>query len=878
MAVNSPGPGQRPPRPRRQRLFWSRLHFLIRCVGLTGVLVGCVGLLLATFNRELPTPDAITSWRDASVVWHDASTTVSDCFRTAFADPQEKWRTIALVCGAAAALFALLIEALAVLFFTAARRSAFGVNALIQGALAAALLVAINVWSFDHYHRFDITRGREFTLPDNVRKELAQLDPNSKTTVILYQRHKTFASPNDRPADDYESAAERKVVEKVKDLAEQFRAVGPQLQVEVLDVQAKDYKNHLTEVIDNAVREPRPADESKDAAKKREKREAERATALRQAIDSAPENSIFIQSGGHLRQMSFNELYQLDKVASQEANDGKGNLVLLAQGQGTSGRGVETFANKVLNLEERRPRIGVLVVHEYLTTEGAAGDFTLRALRTALAAHGFDVRDVVLKKGWEGNSPLEPAADTFEESKLERLDAELDDLDDEVKALKTIVKQLEDQIKDWALKPGEKISDNLDRLSKKHARELGGQRLTVKDRERALRFFEAQLAQSRQERDDKEKELNETRDERKTLNADRVLEAKRMSDVKAKLNGSLEECDLLFVPRLTRMGSGRMITNRIHRLSDLQVECIKEFMQAGKPVFACFGPTNEPPDFGLPPDTGRPDNLEALFGKLGIHFGKQTVLFNTDSKSFADRRRNPLRQADTADPPPLDFDTPPETAQGPWSSRLNANLPPNPLHEALRVTAHSVGKDFDLRLRFPRPIYFQSDSAFRLALHLEAFEPTFLLTAHGWNDDKPFVMGGRRPHYEQPKPDDPDKGKFDEKRRGAFPVGVAVKAQLPSSWYPRSADSVRVAVIGQGDVFVGPKLSPARERLFLQTANWLLGRDDYLPRADHPWSYPRVPLPADSHEHYLWLWGTRLGLPVLFGFLGFVVLLLRRLR
>jgi hypothetical protein len=86
-----------------------------------------------------------------------------------------------------------------------------------------------------------------------------------------------------------------------------------------------------------------------------------------------------------------------------------------------------------------------------------------------------------------------------------------------------------------------------------------------------------------------------------------------------------------------------------------------------------------------------------------------------------------------------------------------------------------------------------------------------------------------------------------------------------------------VAVIGQGEVFVGSELSPAKERLFLQTANWLLGRDDYLPRADHPWSYPRVPLPPESSEHRLWLWGA-FGLPLLFAYLGLVVLLIRRLR
>jgi hypothetical protein len=83
-------------------------------------------------------------------------------------------------------------------------------------------------------------------------------------------------------------------------------------------------------------------------------------------------------------------------------------------------------------------------------------------------------------------------------------------------------------------------------------------------------------------------------------------------------------------------------------------------------------------------------------------------------------------------------------------------------------------------------------------------------------------------------------------------------------------------VIGQGELFVGNELSPPRERLFLQTANWLLGRDDYLPQAEHPWSYPRIAL--SPSEKSIWLWGARLGLPVLFAYLGWVVLLARQVR
>src|SRR5262249_10275733 len=122
-------------------------------------------------------------------------------------------------------------------------------------------------------------------------------------------------------------------------------------------------------------------------------------------------------------------------------------------------------------------------------------------------------------------------------------------------------------------------------------------------------------------------------------------------------------------------------------------------------------------------------------------------------------------------------------------------------------------------------------------------DPTFLLTGSGWNDDAPFpVRGGRRPRYEPPKPDDPTNGTLEEKRRGLFPVGVALETPLPSEWTDGTPVLVRVAVIGQGDIFTGDDLPPAKEQLFLQTSNWLLGREDYLPRGDHPWRYPRVEL------------------------------------
>ncbi len=896
------------PAPARPGFFWSRLHFLIRFLGLTGFLVACVGLVLAGLGGLLAS-------------WDAAGAAVQAVF--AGGGTLGTWLVLA---GAAAFLVAVVVEGLVVVRFAAGRRSAFGFNALLQVALAAVLLVGVNVWSFDHFVKLDWTRTGQFTLPEAVRNNLQQLDPNGKTLVVVYQQHRLFGNLREKPPDDYDNAAERLVEEKVKDLVDQFRDFGPQFQVETLDVtrHGEDDKRQrliqesawykLTDPALHTLREAGMPDQvlsrlgaltKKDFAP-REKFLSELAEvldkddlarwqedllnqardhSLAEAIKAAPENTIFFYAGGRLQQLRFNEFLQLDRVASQQANGGRGNLVLLAQGlpqEGVpfSGRGVEPFARKVLNLEERKPRIGVLVVHELLTTEGSEDAFTLRGLRKLLDEHGFEVRDVVLKRGWEVGPP-EPAADTFAETKLERLDADLDDFEADVKTLEAAAQKWQALADEWSLKPGDKEEDKLDQLSRKYARELGNRKVTALVRQRQQAQFQAFVNQIREELAATTRERDALRAERARLDVDALQESRRMSDVKAKLDRALADCDLLFIPRLTRRVNGSLVPNRVHRLSEGQVASIKEFLQAGKPVLACLGPVNEPSD--LPPDTGGPDGLEGLLGELGVRLGKQTVLFNVDARSFADRRVNPLRVEEGVKVPALDFETPTATSRGVWGRANEGAEPPplqaNPIREALRVTAHSVGADFDLRMRFPRPVYFEPAKGTEPKV-----DPVFLLTAEGWNDDQPFVSRGRKPHYEPPRTDDPANGTLDERRRGRFPVGIAVETPLPAGWYNGPARAVRLAVIGQGDVFVGNELGPTKEerpfkeRLFLQTANWLLGRDDALPQGGHPWSYPRVDLAPGSLEEQMWLWGTRLGLPVLFAYLGLVVLLVRRLR
>lgn len=791
----------------QNELMWSRAHFVTRLLGLLGLLTALVAVVLAHPK----------SFRDVVNVFTTGDQPV--------------------LYGALGAVgLALLVELIGLARVAAGRRNVFGLIAMVQVVLAAALLVGVNVFSYQHHARYDFTRDREHTLPDDLCKELARLTSSGQTQVIVYNVHKAFAGA-DKP-DLYDAAAERKIVEKVTDIAGLLREVGPQLKVDVLDVQDKNYQDRLARLTDG-----KPE--------------------LRQAIDRAPENSIFVVGDGRFQQMSFSELYQLDRAASQA---GKGNLVLL--GQGEDGRGVRPFVRRVLNLEQRRPRVGVLVIHELLTTEGADEVFTLAGLRRSLTANGFDVEDVVLKR-WGGRAP-EPAADTFEESKLERLEAEIESANEDIRDLQDELKTASLALTDLRIRPGEKTAEKLKELSEKYGTLFLGGKVTEAGREVLLKRVESNVQQIEEELTAKKAEREKLEKERSTYDVDQVAESRRLTDVKAKLAAAVADCDLLIIPRLTRQtATGQLIVPRLHRMSAEQAAVVRDFMKAGKPVLACLGPITEPAGMRLPPEIGPagPDDFERALTDLGFHLGKHTVLFNADARSFVERRQDLLRQSTPVEVPPIDF-THEVPSPDPLLSEKKATGPDHELRQALRVIMHSGGK-MDLRLRFPRPVAFVGK---------EGQGGTFLLTASGWNESRPFPSGEWRPRYTPPKPDDPDSKTLDARRRGAFSVGAAAEVPVPKAWEPAAGTKVRVAVIGQGEAFTGMRLDPARERLLLVTANWLLGRDDYLPRDDHEWRYPRLEMEPGSDRYNLWLWGTRVGLPVLFAFLGAIVLLFRHLR
>jgi hypothetical protein len=796
--------------------FWSRLHFLVLFTLLTGLLVAAAGGVWAMLDGRLTEPALRQAWADV---------------QAGLGLPPSLWP---LVGGAAAALLALLIEALVFLRQAAGRRSVFGANAMLQVALAAVLLVGVNVYSFRHYVRLDTTRDQQFTLPADLQAQLRQLrlEVGRETRIVVYQRHKTFGNLTDKPDDrDYEAG--RKVVEKVNDLADQFRELGPQFRVRVLDATAKGFDKQLEE-------------ETADAPD------------LRAAIDGAAENSIFFYAGpGRLQRMTFGEFYALDKTASQE----QGNLVLLFQG-------VEPFARKVLNIDEKRPKVAVGVIHDLLSTEGT-GDYGMPGLKKSLNSHGIDVEDVILKKS-RGFSLLGAGVYTYAESRFDRLENETKTLDAEVKALSEMIDKNAGLRKEWA-------TATLKDLTQKYAARLRVKQVSEEMRRFQLTGIDEVLQAQREDRDELRKALEKRRDERAGLNVESAAELQRMTDLRAKMDRLLADCDLLVIPRMTlrNLNLGEAIPNRVYRLDDAQADAIKDFLKKGKPVLVCFGPANEPPQMRPDPTAEGPDNVEQLLAELGIHFGKTAVLFDVESAALSGSSPGQEQVLGAnVEVPPVDFAWKGGDAWPP--GQASAAKGPNPVRAAMLLAARGAGRELDLRLRHPRPVYFEPEGGDPLP-----YDPTLMVTSPAaWNEDQPFPTEDHVPHFEATAAASAVPQSRDEKRHGRFSVGVVAQARVPATWYDSSKDAspatVRVVAIGHGGVFVGQRLSPATEALLLNSCNWLLGRDDRLPRTDRPWSYPRVAL--DAREIELWHWGTQVGLPALFLYLGLVVLLFRQLR
>ena len=77
-------------------------------------------------------------------------------------------------------------------------------------------------------------------------------------------------------------------------------------------------------------------------------------------------------------------------------------LLQLYRNSALTYEGEAAFARRILNIEEKRPRLAVAVFHGALGLESDEDVINMSGLKKALAAHGWEGRDIILKKFDEG--------------------------------------------------------------------------------------------------------------------------------------------------------------------------------------------------------------------------------------------------------------------------------------------------------------------------------------------------------------------------------------------------------------------------------------------------------------------------------------------
>src|SRR5262245_18137358 len=442
-------------KPNRLRVWLSRLHLLVRLLGVTGLVAVATGAVLAQAQGMFGTEET---------TWGQALTSIRDRLLAAVqgqasGDLLARVTVYLVLGGAAAALLWLLVEVVVILRFAAARRSAFGANAVVQGGIAAALLVGVNLYSYFHYRRVDCTRTEEFTLPSDVQKQFRQLRPEAATTILVLLQPAKAVSGNNRD-DNLAAAAEKIVITKVRELADEQRDFGPQFQVIVLDTREEDFPDKLKKVtrrrpgLTAAIENAPPGNNIFFYAPPDRQTESVASTAGDKQAERGAE-------GARIQRISFEDFYQLDRTRSKGTDKDRGNLVLL-------NKGVGPLARRILNLEEKRPRIGILVVHEAFSTQSQAPDWRLDGLKKVLTVHGFDVRDVILKQKLRmdrtGSWRAEAAVALLDETRYRRFQTQRDRLPEIIKDVEKEIKQAQKQRGIWEKatpKDLEKIADEI---------------------------------------------------------------------------------------------------------------------------------------------------------------------------------------------------------------------------------------------------------------------------------------------------------------------------------------------------------------------------------------------------------------------------------
>ena len=882
---------------RHRTTLGTRFRFVVRVLALFGVLAVAAGAVVAVPSFPPPAEWSVAHFQAA-----------------AQGDNGNYQQTAALLLLGGAVVLALwlLVELVSALTLLTGRKTASGTNAAVQVALATALLVVVNALSFGNYWRWDNTRDGEFTIDADLRAKLAKLDPKTPTTIVALRVHKTASIAPDR-SDNYDAAAERKVVEKVRDLTDVLREFGPKFDVQVLDTEDEDFAERL------------------DALTKAADRKS-----LRAAIEGAPENSIFFAANGKVQRMGFNEFLLYDKTASKADGQDKAerNLVLIPQGK-------DKFVEKLLAVEARRPVVGIAVIHEVLSTQSDGEELSMPGVRVALERNGFAVKELILKS-W--GRQLVPAAQSVEEDELARVEGDFNRYTVSVTALEASIRKAEAVTVEAEValrRMDEALAKNDRSLAVKHL-ETAIDLLQDFERRRivnnaqasvVLRTLQAELVGAREElAADRESLAKVKPDYERLMRSDRLLESRRAGDVKVRMTAFADGCDVLIVPRYTvmKLARGSAIPAWYHNASPEQAEVVKQFLAAGKPVLFALGATSgdkqrpgrEPPDRAF----------DDLLGRFGVTLGSQAIFTEPEgaavaaagsqSGSFGRRVEIPSLVLKIA-PPPADHIG---VAVGGFVL-VAPPKPASPLTEALSKSSRLVNGQLLIRRSGFRPLYLSEQLRARLP-----YSGVFAATVPGtWNEEKPILERDDDgdviyyPRFNATKLDDPVKGTRDEERRGPFDVGVALEAPVPQDWLePKLAaaqagvvvagslanlgvgfpvglpvatlptesflpaipesqrpkpPTVRLVVLGHGGLFTGPKLEPGEEALLLHSLNWQLRRDDKLPHgvpAGAEWKYPRVKL--DAVQKAAWTGGAVALLPLSCAVFGVIVLMIRRFR